>query len=374
MNAPVRIKTFRSKTLHGALELIRQELGPDAAILETKACRGMFLGNRRVEVTASSQVSASAEDSSIREDTETTSEVTDLTGHGRSNATDTNSQVASPPDTVLGVDGNFNGQRISRIRSQVRKELLEAGLAISIIDQWLEAIQIQARHHVWQDVWTLKRELQSWVEGMVPCAPWSELPYKPGDSIALVGPPGAGKTTVALKLAAQLASQSEATIGFLQIDPRQFGVSQAVQQHCDLLGWQAQSIADTSELQSALRKLASADFLLVDANGCSPSDEPSLKLLEGILAELQPTSIQVVIPSTCSERMFLRYLESLEGLKAQGLILTKLDESGSLGPLFCSLASMSIPATFLADSSRTSDPLHAATAKRLAQSLFGMTA
>ena len=54
MNTPIRIKTFRARTLQDAFEQIRKEFGPDASILETKAARKGFLGRSRLEVTASS--------------------------------------------------------------------------------------------------------------------------------------------------------------------------------------------------------------------------------------------------------------------------------------------------------------------------------
>ena len=54
MTAPIRIKTFRSKTLQDAFEQIRREFGSDASILETKTTKLGVLGKTRIEVTASS--------------------------------------------------------------------------------------------------------------------------------------------------------------------------------------------------------------------------------------------------------------------------------------------------------------------------------
>ena len=56
MNSPIRIKTFRSKTLQDAFQQIRNEFGPDASILETKSSRFGILGRSRIEVTASTKL------------------------------------------------------------------------------------------------------------------------------------------------------------------------------------------------------------------------------------------------------------------------------------------------------------------------------
>src|SRR3954447_16323967 len=51
------IKTFRAKTMRDALELVRRELGPSAAVLHTREVNGGPIGRlvfgRRYEVAAS---------------------------------------------------------------------------------------------------------------------------------------------------------------------------------------------------------------------------------------------------------------------------------------------------------------------------------
>ena len=54
------IKTFRAKTMREALELVRRELGPDAAVLHTREVNaagwcGWLLGGRQIEVAASTE-------------------------------------------------------------------------------------------------------------------------------------------------------------------------------------------------------------------------------------------------------------------------------------------------------------------------------
>ncbi len=54
------IKTYRAKTMRDALELVRRELGPAAAVLHTREVNGGPLGRlvfgRRYEVAASAAV------------------------------------------------------------------------------------------------------------------------------------------------------------------------------------------------------------------------------------------------------------------------------------------------------------------------------
>ena len=56
----MEVKSYRANSLHEALQLVRKDMGPDAAVLETRKVapswwRGL-LGHRVVEVTASSEL------------------------------------------------------------------------------------------------------------------------------------------------------------------------------------------------------------------------------------------------------------------------------------------------------------------------------
>ena len=55
------VRTYRAKTMQEALDMVRRELGPKAAVLQTRDVRtgGLFRlmpGMRRVEITASASV------------------------------------------------------------------------------------------------------------------------------------------------------------------------------------------------------------------------------------------------------------------------------------------------------------------------------
>jgi flagellar biosynthesis protein FlhF len=54
------VRTYRARTIQDALRLIREDLGPDAAVLHTREVNGGVLGGmfggRQIEVTASTEV------------------------------------------------------------------------------------------------------------------------------------------------------------------------------------------------------------------------------------------------------------------------------------------------------------------------------
>jgi flagellar biosynthesis GTPase FlhF len=57
------IRTFRAASVHEALQMVREELGPDAIVLRTREVRagglmGIFRGERCLELTASADLPA----------------------------------------------------------------------------------------------------------------------------------------------------------------------------------------------------------------------------------------------------------------------------------------------------------------------------
>ena len=56
----MEVKSYRARSMQDALQMVRDELGPDASVLHTREVRrsilGRILGGRLVEVTASTEV------------------------------------------------------------------------------------------------------------------------------------------------------------------------------------------------------------------------------------------------------------------------------------------------------------------------------
>jgi flagellar biosynthesis protein FlhF len=57
----MHLYTFHARSLHEALRLVREQLGPDASVLHTRevgSSLGRWFGLRRIEVTASDVIAA----------------------------------------------------------------------------------------------------------------------------------------------------------------------------------------------------------------------------------------------------------------------------------------------------------------------------
>ena len=372
MNTPIRIKTFRAKTLQDAFEQIRKEFGPDASILETKAARKGFLGRSRLEVTASSNASdfgywevepSAFHSKNPHEDGQPSSGIEyssssivnsdDENGTGNSSVSKENEDAR--PEHVLG---------------QVLQELVDAGIDPGIANQWIEATRLSGDPLVMRDVWTVRSEILSWIRDWVHAAPPMELDHSHQQVIALVGPTGAGKTTSLAKIAANLSMERGLSVGVLSTDSMRKGSNQLLRSYSEVLGWHFEVADSIEQVPSYMESFAGCRFVLIDTCGCSPADTESLEKLNQLISLTKPTQTHLVISSTCNTRSFLRYEEGFGQLNPNRMILTRLDEAGGLGSFFSCLQSSSLPVSYLTNGRNIPADLIQATELRLAQHIM----
>jgi flagellar biosynthesis protein FlhF len=390
LKSPIRIKTFRCKTLQDAFQQIRTEFGPDASILETKAARYGLFGRSRIEVTASSKNCEPLSTAPAPSDTEV-SESESETTRDKSQSVCEAQNVPSALDaseeefcadqaTILdqsnsspvGTDESIEPKTTDGVFRQVHQELLEAGIDPGIAGQWIEAALQTSNTTAMQDVWTLRSELLSWIRDLVHAAPPICLDESRQQVFAFIGPCGSGKTTSLAKIAANLSIEHGIAVGVLSADTLRLGSNFLLQNYAEVLGWRFEVADSIEQVATCMRALAGCRVVLIDTNGCSPVDTDSMERLSQLLEISQPTETHLVLSSTINTRSFLRCEHAFERLKPNRMILTRLDESGGLGSLFPCLQVSDLPISYLTNGQKIPADLVQATEARLAQQVMAL--
>ncbi len=385
MIPPIRIKTFRAKTLQDAYQQIRTEFGPDASILETKATRFGMFGRTRMEVTASS-ISHDQNDANdievaneraglpLQKDAEGSQPHTE-----RWRIADAPIETANEDAATVGSVANatpVSGGAVHRdcVLIQLRKELLDAGIDDGIANQWIEVIRNSVDPAIAQDIWSLRSEVRRWIRDLVHAACPIPLDHSGENSgqqvIAFVGPSGAGKSTTLAKIAANLSMEQGISVGVLSTDTHRLGSNYLLQNYAEVLGWSFEVAESVDQVAACLKNLSACRIVLIDTRGCAPDDVDSLDILKQLLGAVSPTETHLVIPSTCNSRSFLRYERGFESLSPNRMILTRLDEAGGLGAFFPSLQCSSLPVSYLTNGQNIPADLIQATEMRLAQCIM----
>jgi flagellar biosynthesis protein FlhF len=362
----MQIKRYTARDMTRAVRRVRQELGPDAVILDT--CR---LDSGEVEVSAA--VERRAEEPA---------------GQGRPAAGQAQPAAGPGPPAAAEPSGpsvSALARRVESLSGLVSRHLVLAEAAAGfgarpevaplyhhLAGQEVEPEAIgeilgglsspEGRGLVSRLAIRLKKALE--------VAPGLKLVAGRPVVWALVGPTGAGKTTTVAKLAATFALQQGLKVGMITVDTFRVAAAEQLMVYGRIMEVPTRVAAGGEELVRALEELKGCDLVLVDTVGRSPADEESLEELAGILAAAPAVESHLVIAAPTRERDQKEVAAAFGRFRPASLIFTKLDETATFGPILNRVRDTGLPVSYLATGQRVPDDLEEATRDGLARRLL----
>ncbi|VXC08618.1 conserved hypothetical protein [Luteimonas sp. 9C] len=174
-------------------------------------------------------------------------------------------------------------------------------------------------------------------------------PIDDGGVIALVGPTGAGKTTTAAKLAARFAARHRARdVALITTDCERPGAHEQLQAHGRKLGITVCEARGMTGLQQALTQLADYPLVLVDTTGYAPNDRALFNQILWLRTARKVRSL-LVLPANGNPQDMHEVIRRYRPCSPEGLVLTKLDETGYLGSALSVTVRNGLPIAYTAD-------------------------
>jgi flagellar biosynthesis protein FlhF len=174
--------------------------------------------------------------------------------------------------------------------------------------------------------------------------PFATLPLAPSDRpLLLTGPPGAGKTLTAARLATRLVMGGTSPM-VLTADGRRAGATEQLAAFTRLLGISLTVASHPVTLGRALTRRADGAPVLIDAFGCDPFDPAQVEELRA-LATTAGATVALVLPAGLdpaeSADLAVAYAEAGASL----LIVTRLDLARRLGGIMAASTAARLPLT-----------------------------
>jgi flagellar biosynthesis protein FlhF len=174
-------------------------------------------------------------------------------------------------------------------------------------------------------------------------------PVSRGGVYALVGPTGAGKTTTIGKLAARYVMEHGARdVALVTLDTHRIGGHDQLRSLARILGVTLRVVDDQSSLESVLYSLRRHALVLIDTAGFRQGDPRLTEQLE-TLRRLPQVKPLMVLPSTSQAAMLKASVHAYGGQGLTGCILSKLDESASLGEALGVVMQAGVPIVYTTD-------------------------
>jgi flagellar biosynthesis protein FlhF len=184
-------------------------------------------------------------------------------------------------------------------------------------------------------------------------------PLEEGGVIAMVGPAGMGKTTTLAKLAARYVLKYGAqNIALVSMDSFRIGAQEQLKTLGRILNVSVTHVDPGQSLAQALDPLLRKRVVLIDTAGLQASD-PALRMqLDTLAGRGIKAKNYLVLATTSQKQVLTAAYHSYKRCGLAGCILTKLDETASLGEVLSLAISHELPVAYLTDGPRIPDDLH----------------
>jgi len=202
------------------------------------------------------------------------------------------------------------------------------------------------------------------LENMLPVAEDEVLDT--GGVVALVGPTGVGKTTTIAKLAARFALRhGRRHVALVTMDHYRIGAHDQLRTYGKLIGVPVYIAGDEEELRVILNQMNDRKLILIDTAGTS---QRSMELAEQFAAlNVDGAEIKRYLVLSATNQMTVNdeVISTFSSIKPERCILTKIDETTSLGGVLSVLIKHKLPLSYMGDGQRVPDDFHPASARRL---------
>jgi flagellar biosynthesis protein FlhF len=212
------------------------------------------------------------------------------------------------------------------------------------------------------------------VEQCIPIAPPIRAVVGTRRVVALVGPTGVGKTTTVAKLAANFKLVHGLRVGLVTVDTYRIAAVEQLKTYAEIIDLPLAVANDPGQMSQAIDELGAVDMVFIDTAGRSPRDEVKIRELADFMAQARPDEVHLVLSAGAGERTLISAVERFAQVRADRLILTKLDEAGGLGAILGLLGQANRPVSYLTTGQAVPDDIEPADRKRLARLVLGLEA
>jgi flagellar biosynthesis protein FlhF len=375
-------RVYRAKTMKEALARVRRDLGGDAVILASREVRRRRLFGLGmldlIEVTASSTMPRHGSPAA----TDGRRSAQDVHGDSTSSGLSTAAQVR------FGEQLSRLHAMVERLSRQGRVDHLVPDLASELVPSYSRLVEAevpevlarQLLRHVADNLevdqagspQAIQSALCEAVAEFVPIAPPIRAVVGTRRIVALVGPTGVGKTTTVAKLAANFKLLHGIRVGLVTVDTYRIAAVEQLKTYAEIIDLPLAVANDPAEMRQAIDDLGAVEMVFVDTAGRSPRDEVKIRELAAFLAQARPDEVHLVLSAGASQSSLRSAVDRFSQVRADRLILTKLDEAEGFGAILGVLGQANRPVSYLTTGQTVPDDIEPAQRERLARLVLGL--
>ena len=151
--------------------------------------------------------------------------------------------------------------------------------------------------------------------------------------VAFVGPTGSGKTTTIAKLSTDFTLNLGKRVSVLSIDTKRVDAIGQLKAYCHIINIPLFIAYSPDELPGLMPGIMGSDITLVDTPGSGPMDRTQMIEMVEFLQRMVPQEVHLAMSVTTSLMEMKRIHENFGLLKPNRILFTKLDETDKYGTM-----------------------------------------
>lgn len=364
----MRLKSYFAATVEAAMNTARLELGDDAMLVSTKRTteESSHLGDYEVvfatavspdsrAVVATSQYEGAGQFAAVkmRPMDKLSEEVAGL----KREMEKLGSALSRSTVGIASIAANRN---LAEAFSQLIAAELDAVVAQNVIariasqSEHVSAITASACTRL------IAAELSQLlsVDNRVPCS-------LEKNAVALVGPPGSGKTTTLVKLAVKYGLGTRRRSHVLSLDSHRVAANESLRSYAAITGLGFQALETPRSLSQALEEHRTKDLIFIDTPGLARGDLDDAAEMARVVSRHPQIDVHLVLSASMKPADMKRIAQQYEMFSPSKVIFTHLDETETFGPLVNLSLRTGKPVSFLTRGPLIPEDLETAAVKTL---------
>lgn len=344
----MKLKSYFADTIEEAISLARREMGPEAMLVNSKRsnAEARHLGAYEVVCAAEVEPQITEPDRARGLPGSNTTPIDKLSQDVSEIKHQMERLALTLARSSAGMAGIASDPELANAFSTLTAAELDADLAYDLIGKIGTPFRPDALRDELGRLLTVDAELGR--DGSHP------------PIVALVGPPGSGKTTTLVKLAVQYGVASRKATQILTVDTLRVGASDQLRSYAAILGVGFQVLETTTALARALDEHGQKDLILIDTPGLSANELEAFEDLADFLSTHPAVDTHLVLPASMRTSDLKRVAGQYEIFQPAKLLFTRLDETETFGPILNQSVRSGKPVSFLTRGQRIPDDLEEA--------------
>lgn len=264
-----------------------------------------------------------------------------------------------------------SGIELPQMLDELKRLLIDQDTDAVLVEEWIGTI-----YDRWNEegrTWTadrftemLQEQINTFLAGRIAGGIAADTSI-----VYIAGPTGVGKTTSIAKLAAEQLFKHGRKVGLITSDTYRISAVEQLRTYAAILNIPLEVVQSPGDLQRAMFRLESCDLVLMDTAGRNYRNEMFVAELQSLLAKELKSETFLVLSMTSKSRDMKLIAEHFGRYQLDKVIFTKLDETGSYGPLFNVLNDFPLKLSYLTNGQNVPDDLLMASKELLSEMLLG---